>query len=77
MPIYEYQCECGEVVEAIERVGTERATCGELCKRLPPTGDGKVSRLFSGSTLRGTGHEAKEPAVDVHKRARRPWDDCK
>ena len=28
MPLYEYQCECGEILEALEPVGATRATCG-------------------------------------------------
>ncbi len=76
MPIYEYECECGALLESIERVGQRRTTCGELCRKTPPTGDGKVVRLLSGGLLRGTGHEAKEPVIDVHERAGRKWDDC-
>ena len=35
-----------------------------------------VERIFSPPGLRGAGHDATAPTVDVHKRARRPWDDC-
>ena len=76
MPIYEYQCECGAILEAIERVGVTRAACGELCAQRPPTGDGRVERILSSNLLRGTGHEASAPTVDVHKRAGRKYDDC-
>jgi predicted nucleic acid-binding Zn ribbon protein len=76
MPIYEYRCECGALLEAIEKVGEQRALCGELCTRTPPTGDGRLERVLSGGALRGTGNEAKAPTVDVHKRAGRKWDDC-
>ncbi len=76
MPIYEYQCECGSTFEAIERWGERRGVCGELCTQTPPRRDGKVARIPSSAGLRGTGHEAKEPTVDVKKRSRRYWDDC-
>lgn len=76
MPIYEYRCECGAVLETIEKMGAKRATCGELCKKHDPPGDGKVERLFSTGEVRGDGGEAKEPGVDLKKRSGRWWDDC-
>jgi hypothetical protein len=76
MPIYEYRCECGATLEAIERVGAERKVCGELCTKHAPPGEGKVERLLSCGQLRGDGREAKPETVDVHKRAGRKWDDC-
>jgi hypothetical protein len=76
MPIYEYRCECGELLEAIEKVGEQRAVCGELCTKHAPPGDGKVERVMSGGLVRGDGREAQAPTVDVHKRAGRKWDDC-
>ena len=75
MPLYEYLCECGEVLEALEAVGAARATCGELCPHAPGRG-GAVERMFSTGLLRGTGHEAKAPTFDPCKRSRRPGDDC-
>ncbi len=41
MPIYEYRCECGAVLESLERVGAGRTQCGELCVKalsLPSAG---------------------------------------
>jgi hypothetical protein len=76
MPIYEYRCECGATLEAIEKIGAKRERCGELCTKHAPPGDGAVERVISGSMLRGDGREAKEPTVDVHKRAGRRFDDC-
>jgi hypothetical protein len=77
MPIYEYRCECGAILEAIERVGATRAECGELCKREgAQQGAGKVERILSSNALRGDGREAAEPTIDVKKRSGRWWDDC-
>lgn len=46
MPIYEYRCECGKVIEAIQRLSDpELACCGEYC--VSGRGDGKVSRMLS------------------------------
>jgi len=42
VPIYEYRCECGQLLECIEKVGSSRATCGEECKQSPPVGTGRV-----------------------------------
>jgi hypothetical protein len=75
MPIYEYQCECGAVLESLEKVGTARQTCGELCTctgSTPPRGQGRVSRIFSTGLIRGDGREAKEPVFDPCKRSGRP-----
>ena len=76
MPIYEYRCECGAVLETIDKVGETRVTCGELCTKHAPPGAGKVERLFSTGQVRGDGREAKAETVDVHKRAGRKFDDC-
>jgi hypothetical protein len=82
MPIYEYSCECGAVLESLESVGSTRQLCSELCKQatgggaLTP-GQGKLTRLLSASGIRGDGHEAKEQVFDPVKRANRPGcDDC-
>ena len=77
MPIYEYRCECGERLESIEKVGTVRERCGELCVHAPPR-DGRVERVLSSPMIRGDGREAKEPTFDPHKRSNRPGnaDDC-
>jgi hypothetical protein len=85
MPIYEYRCECGAVLESLERVGAVRERCGDLCpgeKRraaqpLPPIGGGLLTRLLSAPGIRGDGKEAAEPTFDPVKRANRPYcDDC-
>ena len=76
MPIYEYRCECGAQFEAIEKLGTARTVCGEECVARPARGDGKVERIPVGAALRGVGHDASEPSVDLRKRAGRWWDDC-
>jgi hypothetical protein len=78
MPIYEYRCECGEVLESIERVGAVRERCGELCPggRGPAAGEGRVERLFSTGMIRGDGREAKEPTFDPCKRSNRPGGGC-
>ena len=65
MPIYEYQCECGAVLESLESLGTVRERCGELCACIPdakePPGTGRVSKLMSAAGIRGDGREAREP----------------
>jgi hypothetical protein len=76
MPIYEYRCECGAVLESLDKMGECRATCGDLCTQAPPRGDGKLERVMSGTLVRGDGREASPPTVDVHKRAGRRFDDC-
>jgi hypothetical protein len=79
MPIYEYRCECGALLEALERVGAVRSRCGDLCIRGagPEHGLGRVERVLSSPGIRGDGREAKEPTFDPVKRARRPGcDDC-
>jgi hypothetical protein len=77
MPIYEYRCECGACLESLERVGTERKLCGELCTATGrERGEGRVERLFSGGMIRGDGREAKEPVIDPCKRSNRPGGGC-
>ncbi len=80
MPIYEYRCECGVVLEALERMGAVRERCGELCAAAtepPARGLGRVERILSSSGIRGDGHEAKEAVFNPVARARRPGcDDC-
>lgn len=82
MPIYEYQCTCGAHLEALESMGAQRETCGELCTLQAPSAQtpqphcGKVERLFSGTRIRGDGKEAKEATVDPVKRSKRPFVDC-
>lgn len=86
MPIYEYRCECGALLESIERVGTQRALCDELCVRAAATGTdggitiapgcGRVERVLSTGMIRGDGREAKEPTFDPCKRSNRPGGGC-
>ena len=80
MPIYEYRCECGAVLESLERYGAVRERCGELCTRRatpPQAGQGKVERILSASGIRGDGRAASEPVFNPVRRARRPGcDDC-
>jgi hypothetical protein len=82
MPIYEYSCECGAVLESLESVGSTRQLCSELCKQATrggamAPGQGKLTRLLSAPGIRGDGHEAKEQVFDPVKRANRPGcDDC-
>jgi hypothetical protein len=81
MPIYEYRCECGARLESLERVGTPRQTCGELCVQRaasngPAQGAGHVERLISGTRIRGDGREAKEEVIDPCKRSNRPGGGC-
>lgn len=80
MPIYEYRCECGALLEVIERVGAVRERCGEDCRRRdagPAVGEGRLTRLLSAPGIRGDGREAREPTFDPVKRAARPGcDDC-
>ena len=77
MPIYEYRCECGALLESIEKVGTVRERCGELCVHVPPR-DCKVERLMSSPKIRGDGREAKEATFSPGQRSNRPGnaDDC-
>ena len=76
MPIYEYQCECGEILESIEKVGAIRERCGELCTRPERHGEGKVERVLSTGMIRGDGREAKEQTFDPCKRSNRPGGGC-
>jgi hypothetical protein len=77
MPIYEYRCECGAVLESIEKVGTVRERCGELCVRSDgPKGEGRIERIISTGMIRGDGREAKEPTFDPCKRSNRPGGGC-
>ncbi len=79
MPIYEYRCECGVSLESLERVGSSRARCAELCVNgngTPARGEGLVERQFSTGMIRGDGREAKEPVFDPCKRSNRPGGGC-
>ena len=77
MPIYEYRCECGARLESLEKVGTTRATCAELCvKAGAKAGQGAVERAISGTMIRGDGREAKEVVIDPCKRSNRPGGGC-
>ena len=72
MPIYEYRCECGALLESIEKVGAVRDRCDELCTQKPTRGDGHVERVFSSPMIRGDGREAQEATFDPRKRSNRP-----
>jgi hypothetical protein len=79
MPIYEYRCECGALLESIEKVGAVRERCGELCAHAappPPRGEGRVVRVLSTGMIRGDGKEAKQPTFDPCKRSGRPGGGC-
>lgn len=89
MPIYEYRCQCGASLEALESVGARRERCGELCPHagraapaaitsasLPPPGTGLVERVLSAPGIRGDGHEAQAPSFNPVRRANRPGCDC-
>jgi hypothetical protein len=77
MPIYEYACECGARLESIERVGTVRERCGELCVQAETRcGEGRVERVLSTGMIRGDGREAKEPTFDPCRRSNRPGGPC-
>jgi hypothetical protein len=77
VPIYEYACECGAIVESLERIGTVRKVCDELCVKKDGTGGhGAVQRVFSMGLIRGDGREAKEPTFDPCKRSNRPGGGC-
>jgi hypothetical protein len=81
MPIYEYRCECGARLESLEKVGTPRNRCGELCTQArgtvgPAHGEGAVERLISGTMIRGDGREAREEVIDPCKRSNRPGGGC-
>lgn len=80
MPIYEYRCECGARLESLEKVGTPRERCAELCVRqtgkAPAHGDGLVERVISTGMIRGDGREAKEATFDPCKRSNRPGGGC-
>lgn len=82
MPIYEYRCECGATLEALEPMGTRRERCGELCTRkakcaIPP-GTGQLERILSATGIRGDGREAKAPVFDPVRQQNRPGgcEDC-
>jgi len=75
MPIYEYRCECGALLESIERVGAVRERCAELCTGTLK-GEGRVERVLSVGRIRGDGHEASEPTFDPCKRSNRPGGGC-
>ncbi len=77
MPIYEYRCECGAVLESLESMASKRGAFAELCvKTSGKTGKGKVERIFSLGLIRGDGHEAKEAVFDPCKRSGRPGGGC-
>jgi hypothetical protein len=80
MPIYEYRCECGATLESLERVGTVREKCGDLCaggcQPSCPHGEGQLERMFSTTMIRGDGRESKEPTFDPCKRSNRPGGGC-
>jgi hypothetical protein len=78
MPIYEYRCECGALLESIEKVGAVRARCNELCTQKPARGDGLVERVLSRPMIRGDGREAQEATFSPAKRSNRPGgaDEC-
>lgn len=90
MPIYEYSCECGARLESLERVGTVRERCAELCvraagsspalhgdaKAAPLPGEGHVARELSLGMIRGDGREAKEKVFDPCKQSNRPGGGC-
>jgi hypothetical protein len=79
MPIYEYNCECGARLESLERVGTVRERCGDLCVNraaAPLAGEGHIERQFSTGMIRGDGREAQEPTFDPCKKSNRPGGGC-
>jgi|GEM_PF-2757232 len=75
MPIYEYRCECGALLESIEKIGNARTECGDLCVG-NRAGAGHLERVYSVGLIRGDGREAKEPTFDPVKRANRPGGGC-
>ena len=75
MPIYEYRCECGALLESIEKVGAIRERCDELCTG-KLKGKGRVERVLSAGRIRGDGREASEPTFDPCKRSNRPGGGC-
>ena len=77
MPIYEYRCECGAILESIEPVGSTRERCGDLCRADgPQKGQGRIERLLSVGGIRGDGRETREPTFDPCKRSGRPGGGC-
>jgi hypothetical protein len=79
MPIYEFRCECGAILESLERMGATRETCAELCvaaKKDARHGVGRLERVFSAGSIRGDGREAKEAVIDPCKRSNRPGGGC-
>ncbi len=75
MPIYEYRCDCGALLESLEKIGVAREHCGDLCVG-NGAGQGKLARVYSTGLIRGDGREAKEPTFDPVKRANRPGGGC-
>lgn len=58
MPIYEYRCECGAVLESLDRIGAPRELCGELCSPPPESTVATVANnasLGSAAPTRGCG----------------------
>ena len=80
MPLYEYQCECGALLETLESAGTARFSCGELCKKTQESaiqpGLGSVTRVLSSSSIRGDGKDAKQKEVKSTGQVKRPYSDC-
>lgn len=80
MPLYEYQCECGVIFEALESAGTQRRYCADLCKQsktnIVKPGLGAVQRRFSAPAIRGDGKESKQPIKGLAGQVQRPYSDC-
>jgi hypothetical protein len=76
MPIYEYRCECGATLEALEPMGARRELCGELCVRrgkgAQTPGSGHLERILSATGIRGDGREAKAPVFDPVRQQNSP-----
>ncbi len=60
MPIYEYRCECGDVVEALVRSGREPTT-GDEAGHFCDTG-GKLVKLISAHSVGRAGSRASDGA---------------
>lgn len=56
MPIYEYRCECGKVVEALVRNGREPGTCGDTGQFCDT--EGKLKKLISAHNVGTAGGSA-------------------
>ncbi len=60
MPLYEYQCECGETLEVIQTIGSDAPKCptcgGGMTKRFAPPA---IIRLLDeyGHPIRSKGYE--------------------